>query len=150
MTHLHWLVLNDGVAERVDQSDIDPVEEAAIIDRVLIPLTESEVGWPRGKQGPYTVAGEVSGKYGIFRLLDENAPLADIAVCLHNRAAQGLWRRLWPNGPDDREMVAEYADKPANTPWCAVRCWAPEDVLPPWFDSWTKTLAMALVNRTGW
>lgn len=150
MSYLHWLVLNDGTSERVSLDDIDASEESAAISRVLIPLTESEVGWPRGKNSPYTAVGEVSGKYALLRLLDERAPLADIAVCLHSRAASGLWRRLWPNGPNDDSMSVSFADKPQSSPWCAVRCYAPENVLPDWFDSWTKSVGIALLRREGW
>lgn len=150
MKHLIWVVLNDGVTERVTEADIDAAEEAAAIDRVLVPLTESEVGWPQGKRSPYTVVGEVTGKYALLRLMDEGAPLADIAVCLHSRAAPGLWRRLWPNGPEDESLAVDYGDRPTDAPWCAVRCYAPEHVLPPWFDSWTMTAGMALVRRDGW
>lgn len=150
MKYLHWLVLNDGLAERVTEDDVDASEEAAVIDRVLIPLTLSEVGHPMGRQSPYTVIGEVSGKYALLRLLDEQASVADIAVCLHSRAAPGLWRRLWPQGPRDEGMVVGYGDMPGAVPWCAVRCHAPEDALPPWFDAWTKTLGVALMRRSGW
>lgn len=150
MKCIHWLVLNDGVAERITEDDVDPAEEAAVIDRVLIPMTECEVGMPRGKNGPYTTVGEISGKYALVRLLDEGAPLADVAVCLHSRAAPGLWRRLWADGPADENVAANYADMPPAAPWCVVRCHAPEEVLPAWFDHWTQALAMAIVRREGW
>lgn len=143
--HLHWIVLNDRSSARVAGDDVDPAEEAAVIDRVLIPLTNSELAHVRGRSGAYTATGEVSGKYALVRLLDEDAPIADIGICLHNRAAGGLWRRLLSTGID-----ADGLDRPPQTPWCAVVCYAPESALPPWFDSWTKTLGMALVRREGW
>ncbi|QOX05574.1 MULTISPECIES: hypothetical protein [Xanthomonas] len=143
--YLVWLVLKDGVCERIVESDIDAAEEAAVIDRVLIPITNSEIGLPRGRDSGYTVVGEVSGKYALLRLLDESAPLADIGVCLHSRAAPGLWARLLA-GSDD----AASHDRPGSVPWCAIRCYATEHVLPTWFDGWTKTVGMALMRREGW
>lgn len=141
---LLWLVLNDGVNERVAGTDIDSIEEAAVIARVLVPLTDCEVGRPRGRNSEYTVLGDVSENYAYLRLFDENAPLADIAVCLHSRAARGLWARVTSDGHDLVDI-----NRP-DPPWCAVRCYAPEEILPQWFDIWTKTVGMALVRREGW
>lgn len=149
MKHLHWIVLNDGVAERVMLDDIDPVEEAALIDRVLIPISNSEIGLPRGRDSGYAATGEIASKYAMVTLYDEGAPIAFIAVCLHSRAARGLWARITsPAGPG--EIVVSDADRPPHEPWCAVRCAAPEAALPPWFDSWTQTLGVALMRREGW
>lgn len=145
MKFVDWLVLNDGVREHVPLDAIDASEEAAVIDRVLIPLTESELGHPHGRSGPYTATGEISGKFALIRLLDEGAPIADVGVCLHSRAAPGLWRRLLSTGID-----AEDLRMPEQPPWCAVVCHASELALPAWFDAWTKTLAAALARREGW
>ncbi|CBA14780.1 hypothetical protein [Xanthomonas albilineans] len=144
--YLIWLVLNDGVSERVSERDIDASEEAGVIDRVLIPLMRGEQGRLGGRNSPYSVTGAVSGKRALARLWDEESPLADIGVCLHSRAAPCLWAELHA---DDCGGLADI-NQPADAPWCAVRCYAPEQVLPTWFDSWTKTLAMALVRRDGW
>ena len=103
-------------------------------------------GGVAGKHSPYTVVGEVSGKYALLSLLDEGAPIADIGVCLHSRAAHGLFARLVAPAADYLPDV----EQPREAPWCAVLCYAPEDALPPWFDAWTKTLAVALVGRRGW
>lgn len=147
---MHWIVLNDGAAEHVTPDMIDAAEEAAVISNTLIPLTESEVGTPRGRQSTHTVVGEVSGKYALIRMLDEGVTVADVAVCLHSRAAPGLWRRMWPHGPDDTSMAAWHLNMPANAPWCVVRCHAPEAALPHWFDRWTQVVAIALMQREGW
>lgn len=148
MKHLHWIVLNDGVSERVTEDDVDAVEEAKVIDSVLIPMTDSQPGSVGGRNSPYWTQGEISGKYALIRLNDEQAPVADVGVCLHSRAAKGLWNRLLMIDGDD--IVARHGDMPPQAPWCAIRCYAPEVVLPRWFDSWTKTLGMALVRREGW
>lgn len=148
MKHIHWIVLNDGVSERVTEDAIDPGEEAVLIDRVLIPLTNSEQGKVAGRESPYWVIGEISGKYALLRLMDEEAAVADVGICLHARAAKGLWSRLRMG--DTRDLVAESSDRPPQEPWCGVRCYAPEGALPAWFDSWTKTAAMAVLRREGW
>ena len=146
MKFLNWLVLNDGVGERVTEDMIDSMEEAAVIDRCLLPVSRGEPGRAGGRQGPYSVRGEISGKRALLRLYDEDAPLADIAVCLHSRAASGLWAALLPLDPD----VLLDVECPRNAPWCAVIYYAPEMALPAWFDSWTKTIGMALLKREGW
>lgn len=144
--YVTWLVLNDGVCEHVHPDAIDPVEEAAVIDRALIPLTLGERGKAGGRSSPYSVDGVISAKRALIRLYDEHAPLADIGICLHQRAAPGLWSDL--HADDDGDLAD--IGRPAGEPWCAVRCYAPEAALPPWFDAWTKTVAMALVRREGW
>lgn len=137
--HVNWLLLNDARSERVTESDIDASEEAAVIDRVLIPLTLEKNGLPAGRNSPYAVTGKVTGKHAWIRLMDEGALIADIAVCLHSRSAPALWER-----------IAADPEMPKEAPWCAVRCYAPAGALPHWFYPWTKTLAMALVRREGW
>nr|WP_308006630.1 hypothetical protein [Xanthomonas albilineans] len=144
--YLVWLVLNDGVSERVSETEIDASEEAAVIDRVLIPLTLNERGRIGGRNSPYSVTGVVASKRALVRLWDEDSALADVGVCIHSRAAPGLWAEL--HAGDCGELTD--INQPADTPWCAVRCYAPEQVLPIWFDSWTKTVGMALVRREGW
>lgn len=144
--YLIWLVLNDGVSERVTDADIDAVEEAAAIDRVLIPLTLGERGRVGSRNSPYSVTGAVAGKRALLRLWDEGASLADVGICLHSRAAPGLWAEL--HAGDDSGLTD--INRPSDEPWCAVRCYAPEHVLPVWFDNWTKTVGMALVRREGW
>ncbi len=146
MKYVTWVVLNDGVSERVTADDVDAAEEARVIDQALIPLTLGVPGAVGKRAGPYAVTGEISGKRALVRLWDEGAPLADVGVCLHSRAAPGLWAALRAGGGDALSDV----DMPAAAPWCAVRCYAPEFVLPPWFDVWTKTVGMALVRREGW
>ena len=90
--------------------------------------------------------GQLSGKRALLRLFDGEAPLADIGICLHSRAAPGLWAEL--HAGDDGSL--SDIDRPPAEPWCAIRCYAPEAVLPPWFDSWTQLVAWALVRREGW
>lgn len=145
MRYMRWLVLNDGVSEWVE--DTDPAEEAAIIDRALIPLTLGVNGRATGgRDTPYVVAGEIGSKRALIRLFDGEAVLADIGVCLHSRAAPALWADLHVDAGDSLSDVP----MPAGVPWCAVRSYAPEAVFPGWFDSWTKTLAVALMQRHGW
>ncbi|RNK86771.1 hypothetical protein [Xanthomonas vasicola] len=144
--YLVWLVLNDGVSERVTAEHVNAAEEACVIDRVLIPLTLGEHGRVGGPDSSYTVTGTLSSKQAMVRLLDEDAPLADIGICLHSRAAPGLWSELHANDMGELSDI----NMPPCAPWCAVRCYAPEYVLPTWFDAWTKTVGMALLRREGW
>lgn len=145
--YLIWVVLNDGVSERVDEDHVDAVEEAAVIDRALLPISLGERGRATGgRDTPYTVTGDIGGKRALLRLWDESAPLADIGVCLHSRAAAGLWADLHCEPADDLTDI----NMPASPPWIGVRCFAPESIFPAWFDSWTKTVGMALLRREGW
>lgn len=144
--YLIWLVLNDGVSERVTEADIDAAEEAGVIDRTLIPLTLGERGRVGGRNSPYSVTGTISGKRALLRLWDEDAAVADVGICLHSRAAPGLWAELHAGDGGELTDIA----RPSAEPWCAVRCYAPEHVLPAWFDAWTKTVGVALVRREGW
>lgn len=147
MKYVTWLVLNDGACERVDEDQIDAVEEAAVIDRALIPITLEVDGRPvGGRDHGYRVTGNIGGKRALLRVWDENAPIADVGVCLHSRAAPGLWADLHAGPADNLSDI----NMPAEAPWCAVRAYAPESILPTWFDSWTKTVGMALVRREGW
>ncbi|MHB1057258.1 MAG: hypothetical protein ACYC0F_05180 [Rhodanobacter sp.] len=144
-SYVKWCVLNDGVSERVDHADA--AEESAVIDRALIPITLGVRGRAAGgRDTPYLVDGQVGSKRAWLRLLDGEVVLADIGVCLHSRAASGLWADLHAGGVDDLAGLG----MPSTVPWCAVRCYAPEGVLPAWFDSWTKTVAVALMRREGW
>lgn len=148
MKHLHWLVLNDGAADRIIADDIDASEEAAVIDRVLIPITLGEVGKPAGLNSGYIAAGEIGGKSAVVSLFDEGAKIADVTVCLHSRASKTAWTRIV--AANRGALVVDENYPPPQAPWCAVRCFAPESALPAWFDTWTKTLAFALLRREGW
>ena len=145
MKYLTWLVLNDGTCERVTEADIDPGAEAGVIDRALIPLSIGAPGSAGGRGSGYTVTGEIGAKRALLRLLDNGAPVADVGVCLHSRAARGLWYALAEAAGDWMAAIPM-----PSAPWCAVLCYAPEDALPPWFDDWAKTAGMALLRREGW
>lgn len=145
--YIHWLVLNDGVAEKVFHDEIDPAEEAAAISRVLIPIRDGDSGHPYPRTS-YAVTGEISGKYALLQLHDDGALLADVAVCLSSRVAVSVWKKIY--AAVRKDVVAGPYDMPDNPPWCAIICHVDEYMLPPWFDAWTRVTALTLLNREGW
>ncbi len=144
--YLNWLVLNDGVFERVTADFIDPIEEAGIIDRTLIPVASGETGWAMSRRDGYRVTGEIGSKRTTLKLLDEGAVIADIAICLHSRSSERLWSELLSS--IDQDSLPDLIIP--ESPWCAVLWYAPEVVYPQWFDQWTKTAAFGILRRSGW
>lgn len=144
--YINWLVLNDGVFERVTEDVIDPIESAGVIDRTLIPIVGGSTGWAMSRRDGYRVTGDIGSKRATLRLLDEGAVVADIAICLHSRSSEGLWSELLSKC--DHSMLPDLIIP--ESPWCAVLCYAPEIAYPDWFDHWTKNVAFSLLGRKGW
>lgn len=136
---IEWVIINTDARQRVPFDDVDASEEAGVIDRCLLPITRGERG-RAGRGSMYSVSGEIGGKRALLRLWEQSAVVADVAVCLHSRAAPGLWADV--GGSDDAY--------PNAAPWVAMRLHAALEALPAWFASWTKTLAVALARREGW
>lgn len=142
MKYIHWVVLNDGVTEKVTEDWIDASEEAGVIDRALIPIVSGGNGHIN-RNLPFGVTGEITSKGALLTLDYDGAPIAVIAVCLHSRSAPALWEAA------HRAVDKEPGARPA-APWCAVAQLAPYEVLPADFDVWSQAVATALLRREGW
>lgn len=145
MNHLLYLALNDGVRERVVIDDIDPVEQAGIIDRTLLPVLETGRGWADSRKSGYSVTGQISSNAASFVLLDEGVQIAVVAVSLHQKTSAKMWAWLHDHA---RAPLPDNGPAPEPT-WAALRYDVPEGALPPWIDWWGKHVGFALMMREG-
>lgn len=138
-----YVSVNDCYAELVTIDDVDPVEMAGIIDRALLPMQGAQQGYVLNRTSGYTCGGNITGKFAQIEIFDECAHIATLAVCMHSRAAKGLWGRITAHLIDN-----DYADQPPPpAPWAAMRYHVPEIVLPDWLDWWCKSAAWAIIDE---
>lgn len=146
MSYLVYVVLNEGLRERVAREDCDASEQAGIIDRCLIPVYSSGHGWAESRKSGYTVTGEIKSNTAKLILQDEGVPIALLGICLKAKASAGLWDWLKANAATplpDNGPVPQGA-------WAALRYDAPVAALPPWIHWWAKHVGFALMTREGW
>lgn len=143
MSYLLYTVLGDGMgAERVTQIDCDPVEQAGIIDRTLLPVLHTGKGWADSRQSGYTVDGIIHKNAASFLLIDNGALIAWLGVALSSKVAPRVWS--WVTD-------GKYPDEaPPAAPWAVLRGNVPAWVQPDWIDWWAKHVGYALLTREGW
>ncbi|WP_186214970.1 hypothetical protein [Burkholderia gladioli] len=145
--HLHYIVMNRSRSERITRADCDSTEQAFIIERTLLPVLQTGIGWADSRKSAYRVRGEVTRARGQFVLTEHSVPVATLYVCLDAKAATGVWRSVIE---ESRGQLGDAALAPA-VPWALLRHDAPADVpLPQWLDWWARHVGYALLTREGW
>ena len=131
---------NDGYVERVAQDDVEPIEIGKMIESVVLPIRSGAgVVQINRKHPEWTAAGEIQGKQAMFAVLSNGEPVADIAICLHSRSAEGLWSQFTASAPARLDLVDTLY--PESPPWAAVRwMYQPQD----WLERWVLVLAYTL------
>lgn len=143
MSYMIYASITDGYSERAENPD--PVEQAYVIDRTLLPLVAGAEGHADSRHSGCRVRGELGKKRATLQLFDEGVPIAVVAVCLHSRASPGLWAWLSDGAATE---LPDLPEPPA--PWVAMRYDCHESDLPHWIDEWAKTVGTALLHREGW
>lgn len=147
MSYLLYIVINEQTRERITQIDCDAVEQAGIIDRTLLPVLQSGQGWADSRKSGYTVRGEINSKAASFQLLDENVPIAVLAVALNAKVSAKMWAWIHEHSP---VPLLQENGPPPSPAWAALRYDVPEVALPTWIDWWAKHVGYALLKREGW
>lgn len=131
---------NDGYVERVAQDDVEPIEIGRMIESVVLPIRSGAgVVQINRKHPEWAAAGEIQGKQAMLAVMCSGEPVADIAICLHSRAAESLWHQFAASAPDNLDLVDTLY--PESPPWAAVRWrYQPED----WLERWVIVLAYTL------
>ena len=131
---------NNGQVERVGMDDIEPIEVGKMIESVVLPLRSGDGVVQINKQQPdWTVVCEIQGKQAMFAVCQGGDVVADIAICLHSRAAKGLWSQFSESAPSNIGVVNGI--KMESPPWAAVR-WRASP--PVWLERWVTVLAYTL------